>query len=90
MEKFNLNQDQEIIVTVSNLTDIISCLALLTGEMAIYQGKLSPEENARLAGIVMGTFVQIAKLFPQKDKQEIFKELKSQFGLDVNKILENI
>lgn len=83
MNKIKVDSNQEIIITVGDLLMMVDGLAHISSGISEITNKISEKEARNIAIPMIATFASVAKLFPRKQKKQIFSELKKVIGVDL-------
>lgn len=83
LDKIEIDANQEIVITLGNLGDIIKGLSHISAGMEKIEGKITNEESRDILLSLVATFVSVAKLFPKKQKNQIFADMKEMLGIDL-------
>lgn len=87
MDKIEVDSSQEIIITVGDLLIMVDGLAHISSGISEITDKISEEEARNITIPMIATFASVVKLFPRKQKKQIFSELKKVIGVDLGDML---
>lgn len=85
--KYDFNGDEEVIVTVSQIIDIVEGIAAVSGVLNDEIEKMPADKQRKATVSILALFTVVARLFPSKQRKLIFKDLKKVCGVDLTDLL---
>jgi len=85
--KYNLKEDEEVIVTVAQIIDIVEGIASISNLIDDEIKNMPPEKQRKATITILALFTVVARLFPSKQRKLIFKDLKEVCGVDLMDLL---
>lgn len=82
MGKIDFNPDEEIVITEGGLLMIVEGIAEMGVNLGKVSEKLDEQDFKNLMIPLLATFVATARLFPPKNRKQIFAELEKVGGFN--------
>lgn len=83
-----MKNPEELIVTQSNLFDIIDGLCDVNNGIAAIQDKITEEEGKAIMIPMLATLLEIVKLFPTSKQKEMIELMQKHLDIDLTEIMK--